>query len=245
MSDTSEHPLCIPGALIAVGRLEDALSALRALAHKPMSTAEALWFTRAAWLYHQEAKNNEVWKGELLAAIRKQAQDFISAQPPRMNDGGLLVDAESGLTGVALNALWYNMLMILATELKGEPAADHFDRLAGRFRRSFLKLYWQGEMLGDAGLGTPDGSQLLAATLTHSAVPRTKQRQLVSAVTRALPADAPALHRVWLAEAIWIMGEGSASAADEARKVFAQASAGSIDDFAQAEAARVVRLLKL
>lgn len=244
MNDTSEHPLCIPGQLIAAGRLDDAFAVLKALSQRPMSTAEALWFTRAAWLFHQEKKDAALWRQELLPAIRKQALDFISAQPPRMNDGGLLVDSESGLTGVAINALWYNMLMILATELKGEPAADHFDRLAGRFRRSFLKLYWQGDMLGESSQ-TVDGSQLLAATLAHSAVPRTKQRQLVNAVHKNLPADAPMLHRVWLAEALWLMGEGSPAAFSEAKSAFAPVAASNLDEFAQSEATRVSRLLKL
>lgn len=244
MNEISEHPLCIPGQLIVAGHLDEALSALRAIVQRPVTTAEALWFCRAAWLFHQERKDVALWRGDLLPAIRKHAQEFISAQPPRMNDGGLLVDAESGLSGVALNALWYNMLMILATELKGEPAADHFDRLAGRFRRSFLKLYWQGEMLGDNG-GPTDGSQLLAATLAHSAVPRTKQRQLVSTVAKNLPADAPRLHRVWLAEAVWLMGEGSPGSVSEAKEIYTQACAGGLDDFAQAEAARVAKLMKL
>lgn len=244
MNQKPEHPLCIPGRWIVTGQLNDALSALTAMAGRSFSTAEALWFTRAAWLYHQQSNDPDAWRQTLLPAIRQAAQDFISAQPPKMNDGGLLVDTESGLSGVALNALWYNMLMILATELKGEPAADHFDRLAGRFRRSFLKLYWQGDMLGEQGCSeSPDGSQLLAATLPHSAVPRTKQRQLVTVVAQRLAAEAPVLHRIWLAEAVWIVGEKSATACNEARTIMTKVAAGTLDETAQAESARVLHLL--
>ncbi len=243
MNDTVLQAITLPGELIVTGRLSDAHASLLALAEQHLPTAASLWFTRAAWLYHAAAQDPATWQAQLLPAIRRQAQEFISAQPAKMNDGGLLIDPEAGLTGVALNALWYNMLMLLATELKGDPVADHFDRLAGRFRRSYLKLYWQGDMLGESGATAPDASQLLAATLTHSAVPRTKQRQLVMSVNKAITADAPILHKIWLAEAVWGMGEGAADSAEEAQTILNRADTHDLDAVAQAELARVRQLL--
>jgi glycogen debranching enzyme len=113
-----------------------------------------------------------------------------------MNDGGLLLASGKGADPAALarNALWYNALAILAEELRkvGDHTGDHFDRLAGRFRRSFMKSFWcephqsfcdaterQREDHAAAPLAAFNPDQLLLLILPMSAIPRTKQRQIV------------------------------------------------------------------
>src|SRR6185369_5378730 len=74
---------------------------------------------------------------------------------------GMLAGAHVTVAGNCLsiplrvNALWYAALDSTAQALRDmppssaaggppvrDPSAEHFERLAGRFRRSFAKLYW-------------------------------------------------------------------------------------------------------
>ena len=171
-----------------------------------------------------------------------------------MDDSGMLAGlVRRGRRNAALenplriNALWYVALEATGTALRGlgpmgagvkDPSGDHFERLAGRFRRAFTKDYWcerhqrvcppevrQGEDHGDL----PDAEQLLFMLLPCSPMARTKQLGVLKQMEeRAL---APVglwvrdgkggvveslLHRAWLAQALGLLAE---TAADRQRAV--------------------------
>jgi hypothetical protein len=158
--------------------------------------AATLWFARAAYQFHKAAPS-PAWKDSLLPLLKKSVQTIVSsaASGVRMDDGGLLATS-TGICPVGTNALWYFMLSMLAEELHAikDHAGDHFERLAGRFRRSFSKAFWcsahgflcDPELQKSTDHATadtlPDPTQLLIATLPFSPIPRTKQRQIVLAV---------------------------------------------------------------
>ncbi|HVT81291.1 MAG TPA: hypothetical protein VHM90_11605, partial [Phycisphaerae bacterium] len=107
---------------------------------------------------------------------------------------------------------------------KRDPSGDHFERLAGRFRRSFAKACWCDEhnrlcppevrTQPDHG-GLPDAEQVLITMLPTSPLPRTKQREILGQIeTQALGpmgvrkkdpeygiVESP-LHWAWLAEGL-------------------------------------------
>src|SRR6185437_2265351 len=96
-------------------------------------------------------------------------------------DGLLSLGEGSAQKPVGLNALWFSVMSLLAEELTRvkDPMDDHFDRLAGRFRRSFTKLFWcdahrclcepRVQMGVDHLRWHADPDQLLAVVLPFSA----------------------------------------------------------------------------
>ncbi|HUO08670.1 MAG TPA: hypothetical protein VM008_10250 [Phycisphaerae bacterium] len=174
-----------------------------------------LWFIRAAHLFAKAGGDEALMKQQLLPLTKKVLQELISSAGVggvRMDDGGLLADA-SGSQTLRLNALWYSALETSAADFKRlrDPSGDHFERLAGRFRRSFQKAYWcdahgricppefrpatepgatppaPASTKPDDHGSLPDADQLLLTFLPASPIPRTKQRQLLQAVrNRAL-----------------------------------------------------------
>jgi hypothetical protein len=167
-----------------------------------------LWFIRAAQLFAKAGGNPALVADKLRPLSKKVLQDLISSAgvgDVRMDDGGLLV-GPPGSSALRLNALWYSALESSAADLKTvrDHAGDHFERLAGRFRRSFVKAYWcdthgcicPPEMRPPAdptGLtppaddhgALPDADQLLLTLLPASPIPHTKQRQLLGVVKNA------------------------------------------------------------
>jgi hypothetical protein len=147
----------------------------------------------------------------LLPVCKGIVQEFISDKGMnnvRMDDSGLLANT-GGTTPVVgslrLNALWYAALEMTGQALRGETAmgkaplhapadgrrhtGDHFERLAGRFRRAFAKVYWCEDHARicipaareQAEHGTAlDGEQLLLTILPASPLPRTKQREILA-----------------------------------------------------------------
>jgi len=183
-----------------------------------------------------------------------------------MDDSGLL----SGLvvkgkknpalqTPLRLNALWYSALEITGMALRGltpmgaaaglgsgggkDSSGDHFERLAGRFRRAFTKAYWcekhqricppalRNETHGDDHGALPDAEQLLLMILPESPIPRTKQLGILTQIETQ--ASGPLgvyvlddkghkveslVHRAWLAQAL---GRGAENETQRQRAVHA------------------------
>ena len=108
----------------------------------------SLWFIRAGHLF-AKAGGDTAAAGKLRELSKQMLQDFIAGRGlggVKMDDGGLLiVPAEQpAWQGLRLNALWYSALESTTADLKGvgDKSGDHFERLAGRFRRAFAKQYW-------------------------------------------------------------------------------------------------------
>jgi hypothetical protein len=157
-----------------------------------------LWFARAAYQYRKSTAAPAAWNDKLLPLLKKTVQSVVggAASGLRMDDGGLLAPAAGGICPIGINALWYFMLSMLAEELHAvkDHAGDHFERLAGRFRRSFSKAFWcsahgflcDPELQKNTDHATADvmadPTQLLIATMAFSPIPRTKQRQIVLAI---------------------------------------------------------------
>jgi hypothetical protein len=220
--------------------------------HHPDAMAN-LWFLRAlhefgvAVAHHSDHQDQAAFFRETLIPAGKDIlQQFISGaiEGVRMDDGGLLAGGVAATQELRVNALWYNALEMTANVLKnppGDPTArdlnssHHFERLAGRFRRSFAKAFWCGEhncictpavrtLPGHGKL--PDPDQLLVTMLPASPLPRTKQRQILSRITDqslgelGVTLDHPEygvvespLHRVWLARGVAVENaEGRAKA---------------------------------
>jgi len=192
-----------------------------------------LWFIRAAHLFAKAGGNPSLVTDKLMPLTKRVLQELISSAGSggvRMDDGGLLI-APPALAHqtLRLNALWYSALETSAADFKvaGDQVADHFERLGGRFRRSFVKAYWceahgcictpenrvivEGMDRGDHG-DLPAADQVLLTFLPASPIPRTKQRQLLQGFRdRAMGSlgilvkhpqygvvESP-LHRAWLA----------------------------------------------
>lgn len=204
----------------------------------------SLWFVRAGHVYANAAEADmEFVRAVLLPRGKKMVQGVISgadgAGAVRMDDGGMLVAEGKG--ALRLNALWYAALEAVAEGLHalGDRAGDHFERLAGRFRRSFAKAYWC-EAHGcvcvpgtrEEGHGAmPLADQVLLSVLPSSPIPKTKQRQALLRVRaaglgpmgvkveHAGEVVESVLHRVWLARALQSTAENPAAGKVEAAEI--------------------------
>ncbi|MCL2640204.1 MAG: hypothetical protein FWD53_05105 [Phycisphaerales bacterium] len=199
----------IPGMCLAKNNWATAGETLARLAESvtagalPVSTTDAqpdveasLWFVRAVQIFAKEGCGDEQLIARLRETTKQIVQEFISEQ----GVGGMVMDHGGMLAGAPLriNALWYSALGTAAVDLKavGDKSSDHFDRLAGRFRRAFVKTFWCEEHLcicspevrqgeeekgggGDSHGELPDPDQLILPILPTSPLPRTKQRQMI------------------------------------------------------------------
>jgi len=181
--------------------------ALPASATNAQPDVEAtLWFIRAVQLFAKEGNGggeDEQLTAKLRETTKQIVQEFISEQ----GVGGMIMDHGGMLTAASLriNTLWYSALGTAAADLKAvnDKSSDHFDRLAGRFRRAFVKTFWceehacicpphvrQGEgQKGGTGGGhgeLPEPDQLLLPILPASPLPRTKQRQMIQTLRERL-----------------------------------------------------------
>ena len=255
-------PPQIPLATAAFQRILDALKngLIPTEKSKPNPLAN-LWFMRAAHLYASAGGDPLFFSTHLLPLCKKIIQDFISPSGlggVLMDDGGLIIppayhtpSASPALVlhpGLRINALWYSGLETTGVALKsaGDRSGDHFERLAGRFRRSFAKSYWcdphacvcipDEKSLDSHPADSPSLSpdQLLLTILPASPIPRTKQRQILHAVrAKSLgelgivfnhPAHGPVesiLHRAWLVTGLLSSADSRNSALPEATEIAA------------------------
>ncbi len=118
---------------------------------------------------------------------------------------------------VEINALWHHVLAGMAARIADthRDLADHFNRLTARIRRAFSKVFWSDAhnclvdhvWTDEAGNEHIDASirpnQIFVASLPDSPLPRTKQQQVLDAVTahlltpfglRTLPEHDPNYH---------------------------------------------------
>ena len=205
----------------------------------------SLWFVHAAMQYRLTADDQQSWDDWLADAALTVIDAYIRGTDHgiRMAGDGLITagSAQTQLTwmdaacggivftprhgkAVEINALWYHVLAGMA-ELVAEThreQADHFNRLLGRIRRSFAKVFWNDALdcLVDHVWTDDDGNdhidrtlrpnQIFAASLPHSPIPRTKQTQVVDVVRehlltpfglRTLPATDPNYHGVYAGDA--------------------------------------------
>jgi len=192
----------------------------------------------------------------LLPMCKRVVQEFISEK----GMDGIWMDDSGTLSGLAhrgrknaalaaplrLNALWYAALETTGLALRGltpmgagqhakDTTGDHFERLAGRFRRAFTKAYWceehqrvcPPELRGDnIHGGIPDVEQLLLMVLPVCPIPRTKQLGILAQMEKLASspiglwvrhegglAESP-LHRAWLAQALGTAAETEAQRAN-------------------------------
>jgi hypothetical protein len=172
----------------------------------PADAATTFWFAHAAYAYVRASGDRATWDNALLPLVKRIAQTLISSSlgDTTMTDAGLVVEsAAKDAYPLGLNTLWYSTLTMLAEELAkvGDASGSHFDRLAGRFRRSFAKMFWCAphQCLCDprskAAAGhykvtfVPAPDQLLAVVLPFSPVAQTKQRQIVASLKAANVSD--------------------------------------------------------
>jgi len=169
----------------------------------PADAGANLWFIHAAHAYWRATGDTALWRNALLPLAKRIALELITngLGEVAMTDDGLLAGGPptDEHYPMALNALWYWTLMMLAEELEslGDRGAAHFALLAGRYRRSFAKLYWCGrhnclcELRVQHGPShekttfVPDPDQLLFVLLPVAPVGRAKQRQIVERLRAA------------------------------------------------------------
>lgn len=177
----------------------------------------SLWFVHAAFEYLRTSGDNETFQSRILPAIecivesyRKGTRFGIHADKDGLITGG---DAETQLTwmdakcggiaftprygkAVEVNSLWYNAMCDLGEyyrEQDGEKA-EHYGRIAGQVRESFVRLFWNDEAgyLNDCIL--PDGkidaslrpNQIYAVSLRHSPLSTEQQGCVVDVVESEL-----------------------------------------------------------
>ena len=173
----------------------------------PADGATNLWFVHAAYTYYRASEDQDTWRKTLLPVVKRIAQAFISngLGDITMTDAGLLLRGPAGSEcyPMALNALWYLLLSLLAEELPkvGDASGHHFDLLAGRYRRSFAKTFLcaaheclceprvQRNAAHDKPSFVPDPDQLLFVVLPFSPLARTKQRMVVNTLKAAHVSD--------------------------------------------------------
>ncbi len=203
----------------------------------------SLWFIQAALRYVEASNDHDAWNDWLADACVSIIEAYIAGTDNdiAMTGDGLITagSTDTQLTwmdaaavgprgervvftprhgkAVEINALWYAALAGLAEALPDERGAEkrHFDKLAGRMRRAFPKVFWNDERnacddhvwTDSEGEDHIDKSirpnQVFAASLPHSPLPRTRQKQVVELVRdqlltpfglRTLPEDDPAYH---------------------------------------------------
>ncbi len=204
----------------------------------------------------ESREHREFATGVLLPLCKRIIQEFISENGiagARMDDGGMLVitskhakTTEVHPAPLRYNALWYSALEITGQALSSrnslgslsdkngarDRTSDHFERLAGRFRRAFSKACWctehnricPTETRQKDNHGTlPDAEQLLLTVLPASPLPRTKQREAIAQIAQTALGQVgvlihhpeyglveSTLHRAWLAQGATSSAENNA-----------------------------------
>ena len=252
----------VPGAFIHSGDVSGAGEALRGMAElageglipnlpvedlaKGASGPDLegnLWFIRAVHLYQLSPGDAALYQEALLPLVKRIIQAIISGAAggfagARMDDGGMLIVEGAWERTTRLNALWYNAIESISQTLRAgrDPSGDHFERLAGRFRRSFAKAFWcesdgiicTPELRKVEGhrATLPDVEQLLFVILPTSPIPKTKQRSVLQALRertvgnwglRLQDGTESVLHRAWLADAWASQGEYRGQSLSEGR----------------------------
>ncbi|MCL2647596.1 MAG: hypothetical protein FWD61_11415 [Phycisphaerales bacterium] len=251
---------------VSVGEMLLRLAESAAAGALPVSAVDArvdveasLWFLRAMHVFAKKREKEGGGDGELIDKLRQTARQMVQQFISEQGVGGMIMDHGGMLTAapspfgqqpnevLRLNALWYSALDATAADLKaaGDRSGDHFDRLAGRFRRTFVKTFWcdahccicpphtrQTDSHGEL----PEPDQLLLSILPASPLPRTKQRQMVQTLQErvlkgcetgiwmqhpTLGRVESIVHRAWLALSMVNCADNRAAAVPQARAVLA------------------------
>ncbi|HVX85592.1 MAG TPA: amylo-alpha-1,6-glucosidase [Phycisphaerae bacterium] len=235
---------------VAAGMGDGLLPRRDGAASEDMDIGASLWFVHAAHAYAGAGGDEALVRDVLLPRSKRIVQAVIAGageaaggtEAVRMDDGGML-GGVCGARGVRLNALWYAALETMAEGLHaaGDPAGDHFERLAGRFRRSFSKAYWCDDHgcvcaaghNGDGHGALPLADQVVLSILAASPIPRTKQRQALLCVREKALGEIgvrmeqgdetveSVVHRVWLARALAATAENPGMGKVEEAEVMA------------------------
>ncbi len=198
----------------------------------------SLWFIHAALEYVRISGDRAAWDAWLAASVIQVLDAYINGTryDIAMTGDGLItagspqtqltwMDAACAGTvftprhgkAVEINALWYQALLGTAALIAEHDArtADHYERLAGRAKRAFAKVFWderldylRDHVWTDAnGVEHADTSlrpnQIFALSLPNSPLPLTKQRRVLDVLRdklltpfglRTLPRDALSYH---------------------------------------------------
>ena len=188
----------------------------------------SLWFMHAAMAYLDATADRTSWDQWLAPAVLKIIDAHIkgtstatpdsSAEIRLAGDGLITAGAETtqltwmdaacdGVVftprqgkAVEINALWYHALTGMSKRIATTHPrqADHYQRLAGRTKRAFVKVFWDEELgylrdhvwIDDQGDERADRSlrpnQIFAASLPDSPVPRTKLKLVLASVRKRL-----------------------------------------------------------
>jgi predicted glycogen debranching enzyme len=155
--------------------------------------------------------------------IRMAGDGLISAGSPQTQltwmdaaNNGVIFTPRHG-KAVEINALWFHVLSGMSTLIApfDKTTAGHYDKLISRIKRAFVKVFWddQRQCLFDhvwtdgQNVDHRDGAirpnQVLACSLEHSPLPRTKQQQVLQVISdklltpyglRTLPPGDPNYH---------------------------------------------------
>jgi predicted glycogen debranching enzyme len=200
----------------------------------------SLWYIHAALEYINTSGDYKAWDSWLGAAckqvidaylrgteygIRCGGDGLISAGGPDTQltwmdaaCGGVVFTPRHG-KAVEINALWHSALVGMAERFtdSDKATAAHYEKLAGRVKRAFLKVFWHHEnrlidhvWIDEQGRAHADESirpnQIFAASLPRSPLPLAKQKQVVACVKqhlltpfglRTLPPEDPHYHAAY------------------------------------------------
>ena len=172
-----------------------------------------LWFVHAACDYVRASGDTKTWKNGLAEACEKILDGFAAGTDfdIAMEDDGLVTAgnhdtqltwmdaARDGVVftprygkAVEINALWYNGLAGCAELMTGKAAAK-YKKMANKAKRSFTAVFCNDHLpyLADVVIdGVADWAlrpnQMLAASLPHSPLTKTRQKKMMQAVHDAL-----------------------------------------------------------
>ncbi len=203
----------------------------------------SLWYIHAAIEYVNTSGDYKAWDSWLGAACKQVIDAYLRGTEYGIRCGGdgliaaggpdtqlTWMDAACGAPGsaervvftprhgkaVEINALWHSALVGMAERFadSDRATAAHYEKLAGRVRRAFVKVFWDPRnhlidhvWTDDQGVAHPDDSirpnQIFAASLTRSPLPLAKQKLVVACVRthlltpyglRTLPEHDPHYH---------------------------------------------------
>ncbi len=199
----------------------------------------SLWFVEAGLQYATETDNRPAWLIKALRQVLDAYAQGTHAQghdgrdiPLGMADDGLIAagDDHSQLTWmdaacgdrvftprpgkcVEINALWYTGLVGISQLLstKDPEAAEHYQRLAKKAKRSFIRVFWSDDLKRLIDHVGPDGAidwtlrpnmafacslhdSPLSSSLRKATLAAIKQSLLTPMGLRTLPCDDPAYH---------------------------------------------------
>ena len=181
----------------------------------------SLWYIHAALEYVNTSGDYKAWDAWLAGACRQIIEAYLRGTDFDIRCGGdglitaggpgtqlTWMDAACGGVvftprhgkAVEINALWHSALVGMAERFaeSDRGTAAHYNKLAGRVRRAFAKVFWNDDAKclfdhvwqDDQGQSHIDASirpnQIFAASLARSPLPQAKQKHVVACVERHL-----------------------------------------------------------